>query len=86
MAGDLYGLIRLPRSRQMGLRRNRRDVLDKWFLLVFHGGLVGYLLLHNLAIPLVQNWGQGASPWRGLQYYFFSPGIAFGLVCGFWPL
>ncbi len=51
--------------------------MDKWFLLVFHGGLVGYLLLHNLAIPLVQNWGQDATPWRGLQYYFFPQALLF---------
>ncbi len=60
----------------MGLKgRRRRPNLDKPFLLVFHGGLVGYLLIHNLAIPLVQNWGRGVPLWHGLQYFFIPQAI-----------
>ena len=44
--------------------------MDRLFLLVFHGGLVGYLLLHNVLIPVTRNWGQGLFLLDSLQYYF----------------
>lgn len=52
--------------------RNAQMRINKLFLLVFHGGLVCYLTLHNLIMPLVKNLGQGA-PWNTAIRYYFVP-------------
>ena len=50
---------------------------NKIFLLVFHGGLVCYLLLHNLAMPLVKNIGQKNPLFEEIQFYFIPQLILF---------
>jgi hypothetical protein len=44
--------------------------LNKVFLLVFHGGMVCYLILHNFLIPFTRNIGQGESPLLDTHYWF----------------
>lgn len=55
----------------------KKSRLNKLFLLVFHGGLVCYLFLHNLMIPFVRNIGSSQFLLDGLQYYFFPQFILF---------
>jgi hypothetical protein len=43
---------------------------EKVFLIVFHGGMVGYLWLHNLAIPLLRNLGTGQPILLGIHFWF----------------
>ena len=42
----------------------------KTFLLVIHGGMVLYLLVHNIFIPLIRNIGQGNSLFIDVHYWF----------------
>ena len=51
---------------------SKKQRLEKIFLLVFHGGLVCYLVLHNLLIPMTRNLGQG-NPLRLEVHYWFIP-------------
>ncbi|MCY4643497.1 MAG: hypothetical protein OXB88_02670 [Bacteriovoracales bacterium] len=44
--------------------------MDRLFFLVFHGGLVGYLILHNVLIPAVKHWKSGLLIFGHIQYYF----------------
>lgn len=46
--------------------------LDHTFLLFFHGGLLAYLLLHNLIIPLVRNLGS-QRVWSSDLHFWFIP-------------
>ncbi len=52
------------------LEEERQSRVNKLFLLVFHGGLVCYLFLHNFIIPLVKNLGQNNFILKDFQYYF----------------
>ena len=53
--------------------------MTKPFLLVFHGGLVCYLFLHNFIIPIMRNWGQG-NPFLQETGYYFVPHFYFWWV------
>jgi len=44
---------------------------EKIFLIVFHGGMVGYLWLHNLIIPLIRNLGTDRPLLLGIHFWFF---------------
>ena len=55
----------------------------KLFLLVFHGGMVLYLLAHNLGIPIVRNLGMG-NPWYwDLEFFWFLQVILFALFLNY---
>ena len=55
----------------MGQGENRKkNNLDKKFLLIFHGGLVCYLTLHNLLIPIFRNFFQDNPFLLNVQYWF----------------
>lgn len=55
----------------------RKNKLNKMFLLVFHGGLVCYLILHNLIIPFVRNIGQGNMILQEVHYWFVPQSLLF---------
>ena len=54
-----------------------KERINKLFLLVFHGGLLCYLFLHNFLLPLVRNIGQGKPLLNELHYYFIPHGMLF---------
>ncbi|MFZ8934910.1 MAG: hypothetical protein ACO2ZP_13535 [Bacteriovoracaceae bacterium] len=49
---------------------NNQLGLKKIFLIIFHGGMVAYLILHNLLIPMVRNFGAGSALFSGVHYWF----------------
>jgi len=44
--------------------------INKIFLLVFHGGMVGYLLTHNLIVPIIRNFGMNAPLLSGIEFFW----------------
>ena len=44
--------------------------IKKIFLIIFHGGMVAYLVLHNLLIPMIRNFGAGQALFGGIHYWF----------------
>ncbi len=49
---------------------NQQIGLKKVFLVIFHGGMVAYLILHNIMIPIIRNYGAGAEIFKGVHYWF----------------
>lgn len=53
---------------------------QKYLLWVFHGGFVGYLILHNVLMPLANTLGRNLSPFMGLHLWFVIPLVFFFFV------
>lgn len=59
------------------VNNNSEKGRKKLFLLVFHGGLVLYSILHNVLIPLVRNLGRNEYILNDIHYWFLYHIILF---------
>ena len=67
-----------PKDQSLSIKNvMKTSSLDKPFLLVFHGGFVGYLLLHNFIIPIIGNIGKGYPVLSEVSWYFLTHGWLF---------
>lgn len=58
---------------------DKNPALKKIFFLLFHGGMVAYLILHNLLVPIIRNVGQHRFPFYDLHFWFLPQVVLFVL-------